>query len=74
METHAGRPVMMDVCMTQTLAASAVAAAAWTTGATAETKDALNRNKYSRTGTDASRFVPLSHETHGRAGQRPLLC
>ena len=28
----------------------------------------LNRDKYSRTGTGACRFVPLSHETFGRAG------
>ena len=40
----------------------------WTTAATAEAQDALKRNKYSRTGTGAYRFVPLSHETYGRAG------
>ena len=63
-----GRPVVMDVCVTHPLSASAVAAAAWTTGATTEAKDALKRNKHSRTGTGACRSVPLSHETHGRAG------
>ena len=63
-----GRPVVMDVCVTHPLAASDVAAAARTTGATAEAKDALKRNKYSRTGTGACSFVPLSHETYGRAG------
>ena len=51
-----GRPIVMDVCVTHPLAASAVAAAAWTTGATAEAKDALKRNKYSRTGTGACRL------------------
>ena len=64
-----GRPVVMDVRVTRRLADSAVAAAAWTTGATAEAKDALKRNKYSRIGTGACRFVPRSHETYGRAGQ-----
>ena len=54
--------------MTHPLAASVVAAAAWTTGATAEAKDALERNKYSRTGTGACRLVPLRHETYNRAG------
>ena len=34
----------------------------------AEAKDALKRDKYGRTGTGACRFVPLSHETYGRAG------
>ena len=33
-----------------------------------EAKDALKRIKYSRTGTGACRFVPLSHETYGHAG------
>ena len=56
--------------MTHPLAASAVAAAAciWTTGATAEAEDALKRDKYSRNGTGACRFVPLSYETYGRVG------
>ena len=58
----------MGVCATHPLAASAVAAVAWTTGATVEAKDALKRHKYSRTGTGACRFVQLSHETYGRAG------
>ena len=48
--------VVMDVYVIDPLAASAVAAAAWTTGATAEAKDALKRNKYSRTGTGACRL------------------
>ena len=38
------------------------------TGVSAEAKDALKRDKYGRTGTGACRFVPLSHETYGRAG------
>ena len=50
------------------LVASAVKAAARDTGATAEGKDSLKRDKYSLTGTGACRFVPLSHETFGRAG------
>ena len=54
--------------MTHPLAASAVKAAARETGATAKGKDALKRDKYSHTGTGASRFVPLSHETFGRVG------
>ena len=52
--------------MTYPLAASDVAAAAWTTGATAEAKDALKRNKYSWPGTGAYSFVPR-HEKHCRA-------
>ena len=42
--------------------------AARDTGAAATGKDSLKRDKYSRTGTGACRFVPLSHETFGRAG------
>ena len=64
-----GRPVLVDVCVTHPLASSAVAAAAWGTGESAESKDALKRDKYGRTGTGACRFVPLSHETYGRAGR-----
>ena len=30
--------------------------------------ESLKQDKYSRTGTCACRFVPLSHETFGRAG------
>ena len=33
----------------------------------ADAKDALKRNKHSRTGAGACRFVLLSHETYGRA-------
>ena len=62
-----GRPVVVDVCVTHPLASSAVAAVAWGTGVSAEAKDALKWDKYSRTGTCACRFVPLSHETYGRA-------
>ena len=58
----------MDVCVTHPLASSAVASAAWGTGVSSEAKDALKRDKYGRTGTGACRFVPLSHETYGRAG------
>ena len=54
--------------MTQPLASSAVAAAAWGTRVSAEANDALKQDKYGRTGTGACYFVPLSHETHGRAG------
>ena len=46
-------PIVMDVCVSHPLAASAVAAAAWTTGATAEAKDALKRNN-----TAAPALVP----------------
>ena len=54
--------------MSHPLAASAVTAAARDTGATAKGKDSLKRDTYSQTGADACRFVPLSHETFGRAG------
>ena len=63
-----GRPVVVDVCVTHSLASSAVAAAAWGTGVSAEAKDTLKRDRYGRTGTGACRFVPLSHESYGRAG------
>ena len=63
-----GRPIVADICVTHPLAASAVKAAARDTGATARGKDSLKRDKYSRTGTGACQFVPLSHETFGRAG------
>ena len=59
---------MVDVCVAHPLASSAAAAEAWGTGVSAEAKDALKRDKYGRTGTGACRFVPLSHETYGRAG------
>ena len=54
--------------MTHPLAAAAVKVAARDTGATAKGKDSLKRDKYSRTGTGAYRFVPLSHEMFGHAG------
>ena len=57
----------MAVVVTHPLAASAVAAGAWTTGAAADAKEALTRNKYSRTGTGACRFVWLRPGTNGRA-------
>ena len=63
-----GRPIVADICVTHPLAASAVKATARDTGATAKGKDSLIRDKYSRTGTGACRFVPLSHEACGRAG------
>ena len=63
-----GRPIVADVCVTHPLAASAVKASARDTGATAKGKDSRKRDKYSRPGTGACRFVPLSHETFGRAG------
>ena len=66
-----GRPVVVDVCVTHPRASSAVAAAAWAAGAT-ESKDAMKREMYERTGTGASRFVPLSHETSGRAAPLPV--
>ena len=59
---------MRGMCVTHPLASSAVATAAWGTGVCAEAKNALRRDKYGRTGTGACRFVPLSHETYGRAG------
>ena len=43
-----GRPVVVDVCATRPLASSAVAAAAWGTGVSAEGKDALKQDKYGR--------------------------
>ena len=62
--------------MTHPLAASTVKATARDTGAAAKgpwagkllLKDSLKRDKYSRTGMGACRFVPLSHETFGHAG------
>ena len=42
------------------------------TGATAKGYDSLERDKYSQTGKGACRFVPLSHETFGRAGHAAL--
>ena len=61
---------LWDVWVTLPLASSAVVAAAWGTGVPAEAKDVfkLKRDKYSRTGTGVSRFVPLSHETYVRDG------
>ena len=63
-----GRPTVAYICVTHPLAASAVMAAARDTGTTAQGKGTLKRDKQSRTGTVACRFVPLSHETFGRAG------
>ena len=63
-----GLPVVVDVCVRQSLASSEVAAAAWGTGVSAEAKDALKRDQYGCTGTGTCRFVPLSHDTCGRAG------
>ena len=54
--------------MTHPLAASAVKAAARDTGATGKGKGSLKRDKSSLTGTGASRFFPLSHETFVHAG------
>ena len=54
------------------LAASDVAAAAWTKGSAAEAKDALKRNKYRHTGTGASRSVPLRRDAYGRVGPEAL--
>ena len=62
-----GRPIVVDVCMTRPLAASAVEAVARDTGATAKGKDSLERENYSRTGTGSCQFVPLHHEAFGRA-------
>ena len=67
-----GRPVVVGMCVTHPRASSAVVAAAWGIGVSAEVNDALTRDKYGRTGTGACRFVPLSHETYGRAEPRPL--
>ena len=63
-----GRPNVPDICVTHPLVASAVMAAARDTGVTARGKESLKREKYSRTGTGACRFVPPSQETFGRAG------
>ena len=69
-----GHPVVMDVCVTHPLAASAVAAAAWTTGETTEAKHALKQDGYSHIGTGACRFVQVlvCCETYGRAGPDAL--
>ena len=56
-----GRPIVADICVTHPLAASAVKAAARDTGTTAKRKDSLKADRYSRAGTRASRFVPMSH-------------
>ena len=65
-----GQPVVVHVCVTHPLASSryAIAAAAWGAGVSAKAKEALKRDKYSRTGTGTCHFVPLSHATHGPAG------
>ena len=63
-----GRPIVADICVTHPLAASTAKAAARDRGVTAKGKHSLKRDKYSRTGTGACRFVALSHETFGRAG------
>ena len=55
-------------CTKQAVHAEVVHRHHWGTGVSAEAKDALKRDKYGRTGTGACRFVPLSHETYGRAG------
>ena len=44
-------------------------AAAREAGTSARLRDQQKRDKYGRSGTGACRFVPLSHETFGRAGQ-----
>ena len=53
------RTSVEHICVMHPLAASAVKAAAWDTGATAEGKESLERDKYSRTGTSACWFAPL---------------
>ena len=63
-----GQPVVVDMCVTHPLASSAFAAAAWGTEMSAEAKGALKRDKYGPKGTTACRFIPMSHETYGRAG------
>ena len=45
------RHIVLDICVTHPLAASAVKAAARDTGATAKGKDSRKWGKYSRTGT-----------------------
>ena len=72
LELLPGRPIVADICVTHPLAASAVRAAARDTGATAKGKNSLKRDKYSRTGMGACRFVPLRHEKFGRAGPAAL--
>ena len=76
-----GRPIVADICgnvnanvnvnvnnVTHPLAAAAVKAAGRNTGGIAKEKGSPKRDKYSRTGTGACRFVLLSHETLGHAG------
>ena len=69
MALHPGRLIVAGIYVPQPLAASTVKSAARDTGAAAMGKDSLKRDKYSRTGTGACRFVPLSHEMFGRAGR-----
>ena len=60
-----GRQVVVDVCVGQPLASSAVVAAARGLGASVEAKDVLKRDTCGRAGPGANRFIPLSHQTHG---------
>ena len=61
---HPGRPVVVDVRAAHALASSAVFAAAWSTGCSADAKDALKRDMYGHGVTGACRFAPLPHETY----------
>ena len=63
-----GEPVIADVCVTHPLASSKVGRAAATDAAAACEAEADKVRKYERTGTGACTFVPLAHETFGRAG------
>ena len=56
------------MCVVDPLARSHVKAASRTDGATAAKAEAYKRTKYSTTGTGVCKFVPLAHETYGRAG------
>ena len=63
-----GEPVIADVCVTHPLASSYMQAASSTDGYAAGKAEEAKRLKYGRTGTGGCGFVPLAHETFGRAG------
>ena len=60
--------VLLDAVITHPLASSALLRASAQGGATARAAEAAKRRKYARSGTGACVFIPLAHETYGRAG------
>ena len=70
-----GRPVVVVVCVKQPHASSAVVAAAWGTGASAEAKAALTRDMHGRSGTGACRSAPCCIKRMAELNPQPLhLC